>query len=506
MVALIHVDKVHGCLAGFIQRNVEYEIHKAIALKIMVTALHDWECTILEAAQRAADCTGFSPETIRCWARAFFYSALTCSTEEINEDEHITDALATNRGDPGNFGIDSILRDEDFCLAARSYIRANACIKGQPNMTSIMFMEWIKKEYNIKIHESTACRWLQKLGFSRVHHQKGIYFDGHDRDDVVAYRNKYLNEMSNLDSKSLTCFDDVPQLEVGEKPLIRVTHDECTYYANCDQSYFWADEHTNVLRQKSLGASIMVSDFIDEVNGFLHDDREEARVLLETSKEGYFTHEHLLRQVEKTVDIFERVHPEAKGVFMFDNAPSHRKVADDALNADRMNVGPGGKQPVMRDTVWEGQVQKMVDACGIPKGMKIILEERGIDTRGMKAKDMRELLKSFPDFKRQSTLLETYIQQRGHICIYYPKYHCELNPIERVWCQSKKYTRAYADGTITRLRKIVPEGLNSVTQDQIKKYFATCREYERAYREGVTGRDVEERVKVYKSHRRVNNA
>ena len=83
---------------------------------------------------------------------------------------------------------------------------------------------------------------------------------------------------------------------------------------------------------------------------------------------------------------------------------------------------------------------KMVDACGIPKGMKIILEERGIDTRGMKAKDMRELLKSFPDFKRLSTIFDTYIQQRGHICIYYPKYHCELNPIERVWCQSKKYT------------------------------------------------------------------
>ena len=114
----------------------------------------------------------------------------------------------------------------------------------------------------------------------------------------------------------------------------------------------------------------------------------------------------------------------------------------------------------------------MVDACGISKGMKIVLEERGIDTTGMKAKDMMELLKSFPDFKRQPTMLETYIQQRGHICIYYPKYHCELNPIEHVWCQSKKYTRAYADGTITKLRKIVPQGLISVTLDQIKSILS----------------------------------
>lgn len=66
----------------------------------------------------------------------------------------------------------------------------------------------------------------------------------------------------------------------------------------------------------------------------------------------------------------------------------------------------------------------------------------------------------------------------------------------------KKHTRAYADGTITKLRKIVPEGLDSVTLDQIKKYFTTCRHYDRA---GGTGRDVEERVKVYKSHRRVYN-
>ena len=43
---------------------------------------------------------------------------------------------------------------------------------------------------------------------------------------------------------------------------------------------------------------------------------------------------------------------------MFDNAPSHHKVSDNASNADRMNVGPGGKQPIMQNTVWEGQVKK----------------------------------------------------------------------------------------------------------------------------------------------------
>ena len=73
-------------------------------------------------------------------------------------------------------------------------------------MTSQMFSEWIVKEYNIRVHERTACRWLQQLGFSRVQHQKGVYFDGHDRDDVVEYRKVFLGRLSDLDRKLLTCF------------------------------------------------------------------------------------------------------------------------------------------------------------------------------------------------------------------------------------------------------------------------------------------------------------
>ena len=142
----------------------------------------------------------------------------------------------------------------------------------------------------------------------------------------------------------------------------------------------------------------MVSDFIDEKNGFVRSDTEEARVYLETQRDGYFNNDHLLQQVENTIDIFEQVHPEAQGLFLFDNAPSHKKLADDALNVDRMNVHPGGMQPAMRSTIWDGKVQTMVYPDGTPKGMKAVLEERGIDTKRMKAANMREKLKSYEDF------------------------------------------------------------------------------------------------------------
>ena len=58
------------------------------------------------------------------------------------------------------------------------------------------------------------------------------------------------------------------------------------------------------------------------------------------NRDGYFTNGHLLRQVDKTIIIFERIHPQAKALFLFDNAPSHRKVPD---NGDRMNAGPGDR-------------------------------------------------------------------------------------------------------------------------------------------------------------------
>ena len=40
--------------------------------------------------------------------------------------------------------------------------------------------------------------------------------------------------------------------------------------------------------------------------------------------------------------------------------------------------------------------------------------------------------------------------------------------------------------------------------DLIRKYFRKARDYEKAYREGLkAGREVEDAVKKYKSHRRV---
>ena len=53
----------------------------------------------------------------------------------------------------------------------------------------------------------------------------------------------------------------------------------------------------------------------------------------------------------------------------------------------------------MRDTTWKGKRQRMVLPDGRPKGMKKVLEERGVDTENMKVSDMRLILGGHDDFK-----------------------------------------------------------------------------------------------------------
>jgi hypothetical protein len=90
------------------------------------------------------------------------------------------------------------------------------------------------------------------------------------------------------------------------------------------------------------------------------------------------------------------------------------------------------------------KAQKMTLENGQPKGMKRVLEERGFNVAKLRAKCspvcpientnccMARLLSQQDDFKNQPSMLETFIRSRGHECMFLPKFHCELNPIEMV--------------------------------------------------------------------------
>ena len=90
-----------------------------------------------------------------------------------------------------------------------------------------------------------------------------------------------------------------------------------------------------------------------------------------------------------------------------------------ALNVKHMNVKPG--KQAMRDTNRNGQMQTLVLPDGRAKGLKMVLEEKGVDTTRMVADEMHETSSPFPDFGNHKILLEERVESCGHICLYFPK-------------------------------------------------------------------------------------
>ena len=88
-------------------------------------------------------------------------------------------------------------------------------------------------------------RWMTRLGFSVIKYKKWVYVDGHERADVVQYREEYIDRMEDFDRRN----------------LVRVYHDECIFHSNDDQQVFWCDGSFNPVKSKSEGRVIMVSDF-----------------------------------------------------------------------------------------------------------------------------------------------------------------------------------------------------------------------------------------------------
>ena len=65
----------------------------------------------------------------------------------------------------------------------------------------------------------------------------------------------------------------------------------------------------------------------------------------------------------------------------------------------------------------------------------------------------RKILAAEQDFHEQRGRLQEEIEACGHKVIFYPKFHCELNPIEPYWCKAKWYTREYCDYSLEGLRQ-----------------------------------------------------
>ena len=53
----------------------------------------------------------------------------------------------------------------------------------------------LESGYPRRLSIATALHWLHNLGFQVMKKKKGTYVDGHERKDVIDYRQKFLRKM-----------------------------------------------------------------------------------------------------------------------------------------------------------------------------------------------------------------------------------------------------------------------------------------------------------------------
>ena len=510
----------------------------SMALHYMLVSVHNVKPS--HAAESISSLIGKDERTIREWRYKFFKNQ-----GEFPDSE---------QGKYQRHGV--LYHNEELNEAASDYVRANAVVKGRPNMTAGSFCRWVNENllpnsvldpgYPRKISVQTARKWLHELGFVVLDKKKGVYIDGHERDDVTEHRRKFLRQLvaGGFLTKDLAPSPEAkdafpndieePSLDRRNKNIF-IFHDESTFNANEDEGLQWGLPENQIIRPKSRGSGIMVSDFITETGGYLCLTQAEydaakvldpnirmgARQLLEygEGRDGYWTGAKFMAQMEKVVKIAEAKYPKADGYrlfWVFDQSQCHMAYAEDALNVNNMNANPGGKQPLMHDTIYQGKPISMTmvvrsptgERIRIPRGMKDVLKQRGCYHPKMKVEDMKKELSSHPDFANEKNKLETFIHSHGHACLFIPKFHCELNPIERCWSQAKRYTRAYCNYNIVGLRRNISPGLDSVSVENIRNYFRRARNYMYGYLLGhKAGIALEKLIQKYskdfKSHRRV---
>jgi hypothetical protein len=114
---------------------------------------------------------------------------------------------------------------------------------------------------------------MRTLGYRFVRNHRGQYVDGHERDDVVHYRQHVFlpkwyslkNRMWLYGNISLEDF-----IRKSRRPVVVWFHDESIFYAHDRRKARWVlQDESPTPYAKGEGCSLMVADFVSVEYGWL---------------------------------------------------------------------------------------------------------------------------------------------------------------------------------------------------------------------------------------------
>lgn len=484
-----------------------------------------WKKASIEAVQ-AHDSGSGTADSVRQWCRAYIADR---------------DDLPYNRYGTWN---ESILEDDELVSEIHLHLQGVGKERKAKDVVDFFKSAEVQEKYELDDYApclSTAQRWMHRMDYRWGRGPKGQYIDGHEREDVVAYRQEiFLPTLANHEDRIRTYDRDGNTIPYsGPRPMTRRLviwfHDESTFYANDRRRVFWVHKDEKAVPEpKGEGPSLMVADFISADYGWLGspDGDESARVYFKAGKEreGYFTSDEIVAQLDKAMDVIKKLYPDDDHLFILDNATTHLKRADDAISARKMPKGPsparsGGStqrfgvdiktkgadgnlvhgangKPLkhrvnMSDTVFaDGTTQYLYYPDAFPehpelagkfKGMAQLLIERYPERRakikGLKTECSkfncakgrtdcccRRMLFVEKDFADVQSLVEEACTARGIPALFLPKFHPELNPIEQCWGYAKRRYRSYpASSKEADLERNVRTALQAVPIESIRR-------------------------------------
>lgn len=128
--------------------------------------------------------------------------------------------------------------DHQFREDLRAHVKANSRNKGVV-LTCSEIRKWVGGRLSLEevdwFSERTVSRWLHVLGFKVQVLKKSLYVDGHEREDVVRAREKYMVDYKEVQKQ---CYqindadDALPELPNANATHVIVSQDEKVFHSN----------------------------------------------------------------------------------------------------------------------------------------------------------------------------------------------------------------------------------------------------------------------------------
>jgi hypothetical protein len=186
------------------------------------------------------------------------------------------------------------------------------------------------------------------------------------------------------------------------------------------------------------------------------------------NKDGYFDNEAILKQFKRLFILlkYKTIFRNHKIMLFVDNARTHSAKKYDK----NMLFKKKGTNCPYEYLEWKDESdeikrvsffydENMKNSKGLfvmCQDLGLIPEDADFKSKAYSLDNLRNKIASHPAFDQRSNL-EILAEEYGVLLMFLPKFHCELNPIESVWCFIKNFVRKHTDQTFDCMVRLIEE-------------------------------------------------